>query len=637
MLGQTPTDSIINLDEVVLNGVRSIKATPVTNTLISRDSLQRTYQGFEVSNIINVTPNVTAHSDNGTPFGYTYFRIRGLDQTRINMTLNGVPLNEPEDQGVYFSNYPNFIDNIKSLEIQRGVGTSTNGVSSFAGSINFVSQDGNDENLELKTTYGSFNTYRGSFTYQTGLKKNLSLYTNISTYTTDGFKRNSGGVGHSLFLVGSYLTSDRKISVTGFTGISKNEMAWKPIAYSDILEDPETNYVENDADDDFQQTFIQVQHLERFNNYIKLNTSIFYNNLDGEFDYLTYDFGSEGQPNLFLDSHFFGLISNLNYSKGSETINFGVSSNFYQREHRYTFAETNTGFKNEYSAFVKVLKKYNDLSFYFDLQYRHTNFNYVGDVEMDKINWDFLNPRIGLSYEVNKANDLYVSIGQSKREPTRTDLFGGNDYLLPDTVLNTTPEQVIDYELGYKGRFNNLSLNANLFYMDFEDEITLSGGVSPNGVPLSRSVDNSFRTGLEIEMTYRISKTFTLGYTEAFTYSEIENNNEVFEPILTPRTVRNVTLRYDRNGFMVELITKYHGESYINLENTEITPNFTIFNTNMGYYNDKFSIILNVQNLTDTLYFTNGSMVGRDFGPADEPHYFVGNPLSFYLTTKINL
>jgi iron complex outermembrane receptor protein len=279
---------------------------------------------------------------------------------------------------------------------------------------------------------------------------------------------------------------------------------------------------------------------------------------------------------------------------------------------------------------------------YGDLQYRYVNFDYSGDVELGQtVDWNFLNPKLGVTYSFDKNNELYTSVGKSQREPTRTDLFtdpdgNASDYLLTNSVLNTTSEKVVDYELGYNRRSSNIGFSVNLFYMDFKDEITLSGGISPNGVPRSRTVDDSFRTGVEIDFTYRITEAFTIGYVESYTHSEIENNGETFEPILTPNTIRNLSLKYDRKGILVELISKHHSESYIDLENTAVTPKFTIFNANVGYHNQKFSLMLNVQNLTDKLYFTNGSMVGRDFGPADEPHYFVGNPLSFYVTGKIN-
>ena len=649
VLGQTPTDSIINLDEVVLNGVRSNDLTPISKTLITRDVIQKTYQGFEVSNIINKTPNITAHSDNGTPFGYTYFRIRGIDQTRINMTLNGVPLNEPEDQGVYFSNYPNFLDNIKSLEIQRGVGTSTNGVSSFAGSINFLSPTGKDEQLTIKGTGGSFDTYRLGITYESGIKNNFGVYFNMSSYSTNGYKYNSGGSGQSAFIGVNYLTSKRNIKFTGFTGRSLNEMAWKAVSISDINNDPRTNPTSNDADDLFTQSFLQVEYLERFNNYFKLNSSIFYNHLDGGFDFV-----ENGEKNLFLRSHFFGAISNLNYTKDNDNVNVGVSGNFYQREHSYTVdivnypptdmvTPTNTGYKNEFSTFVKYMRKLGEFSLYGDIQYRYVSFTYKGDVELPKdINWGFLNPKVGVTYSFNKNSELFASVGKSQREPTRTNLFTDTDgiprdNLLTNSVLNTTPEKVVDYELGYNRRANKYGVNVNLFYMDFKDELTLSGVVFPNGGTITQSVDKSFRTGLEIDLSYRITNAFTIGYVESYTYSEIENGGETFQPILTPRTIRNFSFKYDENGILVELISKHHSESYIDLANTEVTPDFRIFDANVGYHNDKFSLMLNIQNIMDDLYFVNGGMTDYNFNPTDEPHYFVGNPLSFYVTTKINL
>lgn len=630
-------DTIVGLDEIVLNGIRSTNKTPISNTIISRDSLQTTYQGFEISNIINLTPNIITHNDNGTPFGYTYFRIRGLDQSRINMTLNGIPLNEPEDQGVFFSNFPNFIDNIKSLEIQRGVGTSTNGTSPFAGSINFISQDGLNETLELKGTLGSFNTYRGGVTYQSGLVDNTSVFLNFSSFATDGYKYNSGASGNSIFLTGKHFTNNRDFMISMFAGNAKNEMSWKPTSYSDILKDKKINYTSDDGDDYFKQVFVQVQEIERVNDKTNLTTTVFFNNLNGGYDYLGFDGGSNGNTNLFLTSYFFGLTSNLNYNYNGNKINLGVSGNLYQREHSYTFTDTNTGFKNEFSTFLKYARSLGDFTLYGDIQYRYTDFSYKGDVALEKIEWNFLNPKVGITYSVSENNEVFASVGSSKREPTRTDLFGGNDYLLPDSNIDSTPEQVIDYEIGYKLRGKVFNLNANLFYMDFKDEITLSGGTSPTGVPLSRSVDKSFRTGLEIDLEYKINKMFNIGYTESYMKSEIKNGGETFEPILSPKTIRNIVLRYDYKGFLIEAVSKHQSNSNINLENTESLEKFTIFDSNLGYRNNKFSVILNIQNITDKLYFTNGGMLDRNFEPTNEPHYFIGNPRSFYLTTKIFL
>jgi iron complex outermembrane receptor protein len=346
LFAQTPQDSI-KLDEIVVNGIRSGKTTPVTEKTITRSEIQKTYQGYEVSSTLsNKTPNVTTSSDNGTQFGYTYFRIRGIDQTRINMTLNGVPLNEPEDQGVFFSNYPNFTDNIQSMEVQRGVGTSSNGVSSFAGSINFNSPSGFNKEVSVKYTVGDFNTVRLSTTYSSGLNsKKMALYVNGSTYNTDGYRYGSGGNGNSLFISGGYFGEKNKLKFTGFTGNSKNGMSWMAVSESDINKDPRTNYNKDDGWDNFTQTFTQLEYTNKVSTNSLLSSSIFYNRLNGGYDYLTPQFGG-GNRNLFLSSNFYGIVTNLNYKGEKLKVDFGISGNIYNREHSYTFLETNKGYKN---------------------------------------------------------------------------------------------------------------------------------------------------------------------------------------------------------------------------------------------------------------------------------------------------
>ncbi len=381
LFAQTPQDSIVKLDEIVVNGIRSGKTTPVTEKTITRSEIQKTYQGYEVSiTLSNKTPNVTTSSDNGTQFGYTYFRIRGIDQTRINMTLNGVPLNEPEDQGVFFSNYPNFTDNIQSMEVQRGVGTSSNGVSSFAGSINFTSPSGFDKETSVKYTVGDFSTVRLSTTYSSGLNsKKMALYVNGSTYNTDGYRYGSGGNGNSLFISGGYFGEKNKLKFTGFTGNSKNGMSWMAVSESDINNDPRTNYNKDDGWDNFTQTFTQLEYTNKVSTNSLLSSSVFYNRLNGGYDYLTTQFGG-GNRNLFLASNFYGVVTNLNYKGEKLKVDFGISGNIYNREHSYTFLETNKGFKNELSSYLKLNRNVNKMVFSLDLQQRFVQFDYKGDV-----------------------------------------------------------------------------------------------------------------------------------------------------------------------------------------------------------------------------------------------------------------
>ena len=200
------TTKTIKLTDIEVTGVRTKTNTPISQKILTQKDIGKSYQGQEMSFILDKTPSIISQSDGGQPNGYTTFRMRGIDQTRVNMTLNGVPLNEPEDQGVYFSNYPNFAINIKSMQIQRGVGTSANGTASYGGSINFEGKSGVEKEATAQVGYGSFNTQRANVTYGSGIsKRNLAIYTGLSAYQSDGYKYNSGGKGYSAFLSGGIM------------------------------------------------------------------------------------------------------------------------------------------------------------------------------------------------------------------------------------------------------------------------------------------------------------------------------------------------------------------------------------------------------------------------------------------------
>jgi iron complex outermembrane receptor protein len=604
-------DTIAKLDDVFISGIRSNKSTPVTTKIVYRSEIQKTSQSTEITSYLTKTPNITMSSDNGTAFGYTYFRLRGIDQTKINMTLNGAPLNDPEDQGVFFSNYPNFLDNIQSVEIQRGVGTSTNGVSSFAGSINFNTPSGIDKGGDVKLTIGSFNTSKLTGSYSTGLNKKMSLYTNVSTYKTDGYRYISGGNGASIFLSGGHFGEINKVKFTAFTGHSVNEMSWLAVSESDIKVDPKTNYNSNDATDSFNQSFVQVEYNSILTEKLNLNTSVFYNRLDG-----SYDYAMNGSRNLSLSSNFYGALSNLSFKSENDRLNFGLSANSYTRYHKYDttnyFDATNNnhGIKNELSSYVKYNHSFDRLVLSVDLQVRHSDFDYYGDVNFDKVNWNFFNPKVGMIYNVNAVTNTYFSIGKSNREPTRTNMFGGNDYLISYTNVN--PESVIDYELGLNHQYNKLYLQANLFYMDFKNEIALIGGTTPSGVSLTESVDKSFRSGLELDLKYNIINNFNVSYNYSFTYAKLVNGDETFYNILTPKNISNLKLSYTKNNFLIELVSRIQSKSYLDLGNTATIGAFNVINTNIGYTIKSYSVLLSLYNLTSEKYYTNGSLSNNE-------------------------
>ena len=645
------TTKVNTLDEVTINGIRSTKNTPVTQKTLFRSDIQKTYQGFEVATLLNKTTNVTMHSDNGTPFGYTYFRLRGIDQTKINMTLNGVPLNEPEDQGVFFSNYPNFLDNVESVEVQRGVGTSTNGVSSFAGSINFTSPSGFEKGGNIRYTIGSFNSVKLSSTYSTGLSsKKLALYTNASIYETGGYRYDSGGKGTSLFLSGGYFGDENKLKFTGFAGSSRNEMAWQPVSETDVNLNPRTNYNADDATDDFKQVFLQLEYGKKLSSTANLNTSVFYSGLDGAYDYLTSYFGSGGNRNLFLQSNFYGVVSNFNYRGETTKIDFGVSANTYNRLHTYKFDENfeyvensplnNEGTKQEFSSYLKVSQQFDNLVLTLDLQKRYVRFDYDGNVQLNTISWRFFNPKAGFVYNFTNKSNVYFTVGQSFREPTRTNMFSGNDWLIEGLFNNVKPEKVVDYEFGVKHTSNKLVLQANLFYMNFSNEILPSGGTAPNSVGNSVSAPNSFRKGVEIDFKYNITKYLTFDYNQSLTYTKFEdivvNNTQLDsgQAILTPRNIFNIGLTYNKKGFLFGVTSKSQSSSYLDLSNQNKIDSFTVLNSVIGYENNNYSILLSVNNITSERYYTNGSMVARDFSISNERHLFTNPLINSFLTLR---
>jgi len=621
----------INLKDVSIYGVRSNKTSPISKSILDRKVLQKTSIGQEVSTILSQTPNVTFHSDNGTAFGYTYFRMRGLDQTKMNMTLNGAPLNDPEDQGVFLSNFPGFIDNIQSMEIQRGVGTSTNGVASFAGSVNFISPDGTEKGSNIKYTFGEFNTIRTSGTFSSGLsKKKLALYINTSYYRTNGYRYGSGGDGRSVFMSGGYFGENNRLKFTSFIGNSRNGMSWLGVSENDIANNPRTNYNQNDGQDNFTQSFFQLEYTKKLSPSLRLHTSGFYNVLNGGYDYLSAYFTPDGgNRNLFLNSDYFGVINNLNYSSDLK-FDLGVSANSYKRNHSYTWDSSNNnyGVKNEFNTYLKGSYKIEKFYFSTDLQYRSIRFSY-NPFRFNTIEWNFFNPKIGLTFQQNSSTNYYLSAGLSHREPTRTYLFndGSNPADYFSGTLNNTVEKMIDYELGINHRSKIIYLQANLFFMDFMREIAQSGGTQPSGVPNSELVKNSYRAGVELDTKVILSDNLSISYNGAFNKSSAKEGRE---HILLPRFNHNLRATFEKKGFLLEILSKSQSSSYLDLDNQYSIPSFTRIDSNIGYINKDYSIVLSVNNITSVTYFTNGYMIEGQ----EDRQLFANPPINALVTIK---
>lgn len=622
------TTKTIKLTDIEVTGVRTNTSTPISQKTLTKEEISKNYQGQEMTYILDKTPSITSQSDGGQPNGYTTFRLRGIDQTRVNMTLNGVPLNEPEDQGVYFSNYPNFATNIKSLQIQRGVGTSANGTASYGGSINFEGKTGVDKETSAQIGYGSFNTQRANIGYGSGIgKHNMAFYAAISGYQTNGYKYNSGGKGRSGFLSVGYYGGKNVIKFTGFTGRSQNQMAWAAVLDSTINIDQRTNNNPKGENDDFTQSFGQLQYVRSLTKYSTLTTTAYYNRLDGKWGM----FVSPTDLLVFtLGSNFYGGMSNYHYEKNKLSINIGIHGNLYNRTHMGNidtlFLYKNTGTKVDYSAYSKIGYNIGKFTLFTDLQVRQVCFSYVGDSIMAPITWKFFNPKGGITYNHSKSTNYYFSVGQNHREPTRTDMFAGQDNLVLLNII--TPEEVIDYELGSNIKFSHLNVQYNAYYMDFKNEITFLGGLGPNGLNLMTNVSKSFRSGIELDVNYNIIKGLTLINSSNYSYSRIQGSGKEYTPLYTPNFISNTGLDYTYKGFNIGVFAKYQSFSYINADNTNTIPSYVLYNANIGYTYKAYSINAQVVNITNTRYYTSGYTMGSS------NYLYVNAPLSGYLTIK---
>ncbi len=619
------------------------KLTPITFQNLNLKDLKTKSTGQEPSFLLSETPSITNYSDAGNSQGYSYFRLRGIDQTRINMTLDGVPLNEPEDQGAYFSNYPDILNSVNKIQIQRGVGTSKNGVASYGGSVQLFSPNLYDS---TKTTfglgYGSFNSLRAFAEYNSGVKNRKALYVRASQIYAEGYKYHSSNNSQSVFISSGLFYDKSTWKVNLLAGHQQNQLAWLGVSDSLIETDRKTNANKNERDQ-FTQCLAQLQNTWRPNNSSSVQSSVYYTFLKGNYDFNLNGF--LGLPttnelyNYAFQSNLFGFFSNYTFSTKQLNWTTGIHGNTYGRQHlgsEKTLGQlyTNTGYKNEVSVFTKADYTFKWFTFFADIQYRYSSFDYKGTVTWDKVHWHFINPKAGLSIALKPNSVIYYSLGSMGREPTRNDMFGGNDDLLADSLGNSivsikTPEYVLNHELGFRHQTNKLNFNLNLYYMDFKNEIVLDGKFGPNGLALTNKVEQSIRTGVESSITYKVSRSFSLINNSSFNYSRIKEQQEIFSPILTPPFIFNQEAVYFYKGFGVAVSARYQDKSFIDFANTAKVNSYFLLNGRVSYELNRFQFCVFVNNITNTKYFNNG-YVDLD----GSKKYFVQALTNFYASIK---
>jgi iron complex outermembrane receptor protein len=618
-------DSIKVLDEVTITASR-FKLESVASKTIQLDSV-KTYHAQETPYFFATTPSVVAQSDNGTPFGYSYFTLRGMGQNRINYTLNGVPLNDGEDLAVYTSNYTDLLNSLRSVQITRGAGVSANGSSSYIGLVNMdLTSPFDNKSGEFTSMLGSFNSRKNSVKFNTGVtKKGFGATFRASETYTDGFRDFSSGRSTSFSTSLGYRNEVTSVRFNTVFGKTKNGQSWLPVpeglpVTTNILA---TDFGIKPQYDDFTSGIYQLQVAGKFSEQTIFNLSTYFTHVDGNYDMPS--FTTEQQTNnLKLNSKNWGAYYNVKHTSNGFTIQPGFTLNSYERKHTGTtdnlFVYQNLGEKFDATAFTKTSYKLGlDWIIEGDYQFRSTTFKYKNELEnfgTKLFEHNFHNFSFGLSYRGNEVFKPYISFGKSSREPSRTNIFlyTDNPTSLAE-ITNVKPETVRDLEVGTKIISKKLNGSFNLYYMYFTDEIVSIGQLNSMGIALGTNADKSYRLGIEGDLTLKL-KRLEVGSSFNFSKNKVWLNDTKSEPVLTPNFISNLFTNYKVGKFDFGVNYKYVAQSFLDNDNAFICPEYHLVDTNIGFNFKSTTIRLFVNNILNKNWTTGGTAdptFGRSF------------------------
>jgi iron complex outermembrane receptor protein len=651
-------------EEVFVNATRAGEHTPIAYSTVTREDISKNNIAQDIPYLLGYSPSVVVSSDAGTGVGYTNINIRGTDVKRINVTIDGIPVNDAESHGVWWVDLPDLASSADNIQIQRGVGTSTNGAGAFGATINFQTSNLNREPYaEVNSSYGSFNTSKNTINFGTGLiNKRFAFDGRLSKIWSDGYIDRAFSDLKSFYISGTMYGESSILKLMIFSGVEHTYQAWSGVP-KDSLSTHRTfnpyNY-KNETDNYWQDNY-QLHYSKEFNNNLNVNVALHYTKGKGYYENMKSDtkFSSFNLPDAvfntdtitisdfitqkWLDNDFYGLTYSLNYSKKKITAVFGGGWNRYTGNHfgDIIWAKTvtysgdkfrwyqGTGDKKDLNTFFKInYSLTHKLNLYTDLQFRNIDYEICGfddnlkDVSQ-KHNYDFFNPKAGFIYNFDDIQKIYTSFGISQREPDRGNFTDADPGKIPE------PEKLFDYEAGYELRSSNLMLRGNLFYMNYVDQLILTGEINNVGVPILTNVPKSYRQGLEIETGIQILKNLKwygnltlsrniiplfIDFTDNWDTGvqdilSLKNKTISFSPSIIAGSVVDY---YPFNNFHLALNTKYVGKQYIdNTENPDRMLNaYLVHNISILYTikNKMFKELIcqfAVNNLLDKKYETN--------------------------------
>ncbi|QLC66258.1 TonB-dependent receptor [Flavobacterium sp. LPB0248] len=686
---QQDSTKVNKLDDVLVSAVRVTTKTPVSFSNMDKKEIKYRNLGQDIPVLMNYMPSVVTTSDAGNGVGYTGIRVRGSDATRVNVTINGIPYNDAESQGTFWVNMPDFASSVESLQLQRGVGTSTNGAGAFGASLNLLTDSyARKATGEISSSAGSFNTIKNTVKFSTGLlNDHFEIAGRLSTIKTHGYIDRGSADLKSYFLQGTYVGKTTLIKALVFGGTEKTYQSWNGIDAETLntnrtfnsagmyTDDAGNVHFYDNETDNYNQDHYQLHWSESISDKWSTNLAFHYTKGKGYYENYKEDEPVEGygpikptktveddKGNLipvtdlirqkWLDNDFYGTTFSAKYVTEKLNVILGGGWNKYEGDHfgkviwsQYSDQSTlGAHYYDDYSSktdgnvFAKANYQFTEkLSFYGDLQYRNVKYK-ANSKETGLVddNFNFFNPKAGLNYAFNEKNTLYFSYARANREPNRTDYEGGN----------VKPEKLNDFELGWRFNSEKFQLNSNLYYMGYRDQLILTGRLDDVGNPIRANTEKSYRLGFEFDATIALSEKFTLR--PNFTLSSNKNvdlavDGEFYgttKIAYSPEVIAgNVIVYKPMERLYLSLLQKYVGEQYMN--NIELPAaklaDYFVNDFNASYeikpktIFQSITITALVNNIFDKKYVSNGAMwdVYPYYYPQAGTNFLIGLSLKF--------
>ena len=657
----------VAVDEVVVSATRANQKSAIAYTDVTRQYLDKLNLGQDIPQLLNFTPSVVTTSDAGAGVGYTGIRIRGSDATRVNVTLNGIPYNDAESQGSYFVDMPDFASSVSSIQIQRGVGTSTNGAGAFGASVNIqTNRLETKPYAEVNLSAGSFGTRKATILAGTGLLNNhFVLDARLSAIHSDGYVDRAFSNLKSFYVSGGYYSNKSFVRLNVFSGQEQTYQAWNGVP--EALRQTNRTYnsfTYDNQTDNYQQDNYQLISSHELSKNWRANLSFFYTKGKGYYEeYKPNDpFSKYSLPAVvigdsvinqtdiirrkWLDNNFYGTVFSLDYNSFEKlTANIGGGWNQYQGEHYgeliwarvagatdirqryYDDHATKTDFNLFAKAFYQVT---NQLSGFIDLQIRTVGYSFLGfNSQLQNVQQDsrltFFNPKAGLTYTINDRSTVYASVGVGHREPNR------DDYTQSTPESRPKAEQLIDYEAGYKVQTEKLAFTANAYYMDYKNQLVLSGQQNDVGAYNRVNVPVSYRAGLELEAGVRLARPLRWNINATVSQNKIRNFTEYLDNYDTgaqesrqhnqtdisfsPNVISGSQLLYTpAKGLEIGLLSKYVGKQYLDNTSDEsrklnayFTNDIRVIYILKPKFAQEITFTLLFNNVLNELYESNGA------------------------------